>query len=144
MIALALATGVAACDEEDNSAADDGGTTETTETTESSDAATDTSTDTATDSAADSGTDASTDTASDSEAEAPADDATATADGGDECGAAAFAELVGQPRSALEGQTLPEGTRVAGPTDAVTSDFNPTRLNITTDADDVIVKVECG
>lgn len=61
----------------------------------------------------------------------------------DSCGAAAFEGLVGQPKTALDRMTLPEGARVIGPNQPVTMDFRPTRLNIEIGKDDRIARVGC-
>ncbi len=64
-------------------------------------------------------------------------------DDGDLCGASAYAGLVGQPLAAV---TLPAdpGARIIGPDTAVTLDFRPDRLNISTDSAGTIVRVSCG
>lgn len=63
--------------------------------------------------------------------------------GDDACGAKKFEGLVGQPKSVLDGMTLPEGTRVIGPNQPVTMDFRPDRLNIETGKDNRISRVGC-
>ncbi|RMC36580.1 I78 family peptidase inhibitor [Paracoccus alkanivorans] len=59
------------------------------------------------------------------------------------CGAEVLQDLVGQPKSALDSQKLPAGTRIIGPEDAVTADFRPDRLNIELNGDDRIEKIGC-
>lgn len=61
----------------------------------------------------------------------------------DECGAAGYQGLIGQPRTALSSLTFPLGTRVIGPQDMVTADFRPDRLNIEYGANGRITKVSC-
>lgn len=61
----------------------------------------------------------------------------------DSCKAAQFQGLIGQPRSVLAAMTLPEGTRIIGPRDAVTMDLRVDRLNFETDAQDRIAKIGC-
>lgn len=61
----------------------------------------------------------------------------------DECGAAGYQGLIGQPRSALTAMNFPLGTRVIGPEDMVTADFRPDRLNIEYGANGRITKVSC-
>ncbi|MCF3973068.1 I78 family peptidase inhibitor [Paracoccus salsus] len=61
----------------------------------------------------------------------------------DECGAAGYQGLVGQPRDILRPMTFPLGTRVIGPDDAVTADFQPERLNIEYGRAGRIEKVSC-
>ncbi|WP_240637924.1 I78 family peptidase inhibitor [Paracoccus aestuarii] len=61
----------------------------------------------------------------------------------DECGAAGYQGLVGQPRTVLTGMTFPLGTRVIGPDDMVTADFRPDRLNIEYGRGGRIDKVSC-
>ena len=61
----------------------------------------------------------------------------------DECGAAGYQGLIGQPRTALSAMNFPLGTRVIGPEDMVTADFRPDRLNIEYGANGRITKVSC-
>lgn len=61
----------------------------------------------------------------------------------DECGAAGYQGLIGQPRDVLAQMTFPIGTRVIGPEDAVTADFRPDRLNIEYGRTGRIEKVSC-
>ncbi|MBU3029642.1 I78 family peptidase inhibitor [Paracoccus marinaquae] len=61
----------------------------------------------------------------------------------DECGAAGYQGLIGQPREVLQQMTFPIGTRLIGPEDAVTSDFRPERLNIEYGRSGRIEKVSC-
>lgn len=62
----------------------------------------------------------------------------------DNCGAASFANLIGQPREAAEAAPLPVSSRIVGPDDAVTMDFNPERLNVMLDANDIVARLTCG
>lgn len=61
----------------------------------------------------------------------------------DTCQAAAFQGLVGQPRAILAQMLFPAGTRIIGPNDAVTADYNAGRMNIEVGANDRIGKVAC-
>ena len=60
-----------------------------------------------------------------------------------ECGAAGYQGLVGQPKAALDSMKFPLGTRVIGPEDAVTADYRPDRLNIEYSRAGLIEKVSC-
>ena len=62
----------------------------------------------------------------------------------DECGAAALADLVGQPKSVLEGMRFSQVVRVIGPMTPVTRDYVVTRLNIYHDAEGRITRLDCG
>lgn len=64
--------------------------------------------------------------------------------GSETCDPEAFAFLVGQDKSALEGVTTPEVVRVLAEDSAATLDFNQERLNVIHDADGKILKVTCG
>ena len=59
------------------------------------------------------------------------------------CGAGAVQSLVGQPLVAASGVTAPGGVRRIGPTDLVTTDYNPTRMNVTHDGS-TITRISCG
>jgi hypothetical protein len=61
----------------------------------------------------------------------------------DLCKAQALQGLVGQPQSVLQSMLLPAGSRVIGPSDPVTMDFRPERLNVEIGADGRIAKVGC-
>ncbi|WP_405403303.1 I78 family peptidase inhibitor [Paracoccus sp. Ld10] len=61
----------------------------------------------------------------------------------DECGAAGYQGLIGQPRTALTAMNFPIGTRVIGPEDMVTADFRTDRLNIEYGLNGRITKVSC-
>ncbi|UFS65926.1 hypothetical protein LO749_05015 [Paracoccus denitrificans] len=63
--------------------------------------------------------------------------------GADSCNAASFRGLVGQPRGVLDRMTLPAGTRIIGPRDAVTMDFNAGRMNFEIGEDGRIAKIGC-
>lgn len=60
----------------------------------------------------------------------------------DTCDAAAHQGLVGL--DAASSLALPEPKRLNGPTDAVTLDFNPARLNVQLDDTDNIIAITCG
>lgn len=71
-------------------------------------------------------------------------------DEGDPSGARDLRSFVGQPVSAAQGVRIVRASggavplRVIGAGDAVTEDFNPTRVNLRTDASGRIVAVDCG
>ncbi|MEP1767076.1 MAG: I78 family peptidase inhibitor [Sulfitobacter sp.] len=60
----------------------------------------------------------------------------------DTCNAAAHQGLIGL--DAASSLALPEPKRLVGPTDAVTTDFNPARLNVQLDDIDNIIAITCG
>lgn len=62
----------------------------------------------------------------------------------DTCGAAGFANLIGQPREAAEAAPLPANARIVGPDDAVTMDFSPERLNVLLDTNNLVDRLTCG
>lgn len=62
----------------------------------------------------------------------------------EQCNAAVFQGLVGQPGSVLNGMRFSNDVRVIQPGMAVTMDFSPNRLNIWLGAGDVIERVTCG
>lgn len=62
----------------------------------------------------------------------------------DQCNAAVFQGLVGQPGSVLNGMRFSIDVRVIQPGMAVTMDFMPDRLNIWLGAGNVIERVTCG
>jgi hypothetical protein len=64
-------------------------------------------------------------------------------DAPDACGAERYGSLIGTPVAAV---TLPADLdfRIIGPDDVVTMDYDPTRLNLRTDAGGTIVAVDCG
>ena len=61
----------------------------------------------------------------------------------DQCGAAGYQSLIGSNIAAI---TLPADLnhRIIGPNTAVTRDYILTRLNIYTDANGVVTRVNCG
>lgn len=61
----------------------------------------------------------------------------------DECGAAGYKGLIGQPREVLTPMKFAIGTRVIGPEDAVTADYREGRLNIEYGQSGLIEKVSC-
>lgn len=67
---------------------------------------------------------------------------TSAASAPDTCNASAHQLLIG--KDAASALALPEPKRLAGPNDAVTSDFNPARLNVGLDDTDTIISVTCG
>lgn len=60
----------------------------------------------------------------------------------DTCNAAAHQGLIGL--DAASSLALPEPKRLIGTTDAVTSDFNSSRLNVQLDDIDNIIAITCG
>ena len=62
--------------------------------------------------------------------------------GPDACGADRYAQYIGQVSPKI---TVPAGTdyRIIGPTDAVTMDLKPARVNFVYDDRGVLQKVEC-
>ncbi|MBO9474602.1 hypothetical protein J7413_13710 [Shimia sp. R10_1] len=64
--------------------------------------------------------------------------------GSTKCDPDAFAFLIGQDKSALEGVTTPEVVRVLGENSAATMDFVQERLNVVHDESGKIVKITCG
>lgn len=62
----------------------------------------------------------------------------------DTCGAGAFAGLIGQPRSVLDATILPEDARVVFVDDAMTTDFDETRITVVIDGNTDIERVFCG
>lgn len=73
-----------------------------------------------------------------------ADTATDMTEDEDACGASQYQDLVGQPRSEAEAVDWPEPFRIVGPDTAVTMDFNPERINIVYDENDVVTRIDCG
>lgn len=59
------------------------------------------------------------------------------------CGASELQDLIGQPESALSSRDFAPGTRIIGPEDAITADYNGSRLNIELGADGKVTKVDC-
>ena len=55
-----------------------------------------------------------------------------------------FETLLWKPQTALNGLTLPRGTRVIYPNQAVTMDHRPERLNISIGKSERIERVYCG
>lgn len=62
----------------------------------------------------------------------------------DSCGAAGLQDLIGQPKSALNGRDLAPVTRVILPGQPVTMDSFPERLNVWIDDNGRISSVICG
>lgn len=69
---------------------------------------------------------------------------TGTPESGDSCGADALQDLVGQPGTVLETMRFEQELRVIEYGMAVTLDFNPSRLNIALDQQEIIATVSCG
>ncbi|WP_342078042.1 I78 family peptidase inhibitor [Yoonia sp. SS1-5] len=62
----------------------------------------------------------------------------------DTCGAARFAELIGQDATALERVLIMRMVRVIRPGDAVTQDFRPERINFQIGPDEKVSDITCG
>ncbi|KCZ48381.1 I78 family peptidase inhibitor [Hyphomonas pacifica] len=62
----------------------------------------------------------------------------------DSCGMAALQAYIGQAASDIPEDELPEGARIVGPDTQVTMDYVPTRLNVLTDEDGLILSLKCG
>ncbi|MBU1287977.1 MAG: hypothetical protein KJ871_09660 [Alphaproteobacteria bacterium] len=62
----------------------------------------------------------------------------------DSCGMAALESYIGMAASEIPEAEMPENTRVVGPDDQVTMDYVPTRLNVLTDAEGVVLSLKCG
>lgn len=66
----------------------------------------------------------------------------AAVSGPDTCNAATYQGLIGM--DAASSLALPEPKRLIGPNDAVTMDFNASRLNIQLSDTDTIIAITCG
>jgi hypothetical protein len=62
----------------------------------------------------------------------------------DTCGAAPYAAVIGQSATALERVLIMRPLRVLRPTDPVTLDLNPTRINFIIDGAEAISAITCG
>jgi hypothetical protein len=62
----------------------------------------------------------------------------------DTCGAAPYGYLIGQDATALERVLILRQVRVIRPSDAVTEDFRPVRINFNIGADESIRTITCG
>lgn len=62
----------------------------------------------------------------------------------DTCGATALKHLIGHPEAALTGVRFAQPVRITHPGDAVTMDYNQSRLNIGIDAQGNILALKCG
>ncbi len=60
------------------------------------------------------------------------------------CGLETYQELVGLTDSMLEFVHLPEGHRILRPEMAATTDYVPTRLNVSISEDRTVTRVSCG
>lgn len=60
------------------------------------------------------------------------------------CGAEQMQDLIGQPKSVLDGMALARSTRIIAPGTRSTLDYVPTRLNIFLDDKGIITDVRCG
>jgi Peptidase inhibitor I78 family len=66
------------------------------------------------------------------------------ASGGDDCGAAEKQNMVGLHAPRLTVVTINQTVRVVRPTSRHTKEYNPERLNIELDANEVVIAVYCG
>lgn len=62
----------------------------------------------------------------------------------DTCGAASFADLIGQDATALEKTLILRMVRVIRPGDVVTQDFRPERINFMLNDIETIETINCG
>lgn len=62
----------------------------------------------------------------------------------DSCNARRHAALIGADRDILEKTLILQPVRIITPDQAVTMDFLPTRLNITLDATERVIRLSCG
>ncbi|PJI86420.1 peptidase inhibitor I78 family protein [Yoonia maricola] len=62
----------------------------------------------------------------------------------DTCGAAAFADLIGQDATALERTLVLGPVRLIRPGDVVTMDFRPDRVNFKINDTETIQSIDCG
>ncbi len=67
-----------------------------------------------------------------------------SADPAQTCPAPLMQDLIGEPLAAISVDDLHEPHRIIGPDMAVTMDWNPDRLNIEHDADEIITRIHCG
>ena len=63
---------------------------------------------------------------------------------GDACAAKRYDFLRDQPRSVLTGVNFTYPVRIVGPGDAVTMDYNPSRMTILLDDLGIIREITCG
>lgn len=64
--------------------------------------------------------------------------------GPDSCNAASYQPLVGGPVSAFDQSTISDPVRIIPPGSIVTTEYNPTRLNVDLDGRNQIVRFWCG
>ena len=62
----------------------------------------------------------------------------------DTCNAAAFSGLIGQPEAAVDAAPIFQPIRKIRPGGAVTTDFNPERLNFELDGGGRVRAISCG
>ena len=62
----------------------------------------------------------------------------------DTCGLGALQQYVGVNASEIPEDQLPEEARIVGPDTQVTMDYVPTRINVLTDGDGVVIGLKCG
>jgi hypothetical protein len=63
---------------------------------------------------------------------------------GDTCGAASLQSYIGQPESRLAAMNFANPVRIIHPTDRVTMDMLPGRINFIVDAKGIITAIRCG
>ena len=61
----------------------------------------------------------------------------------DACKASTYQSLIGTPVDAADFSGH-DAVRIIPPNSAVTMDYSPTRLNVDTDADGIILRIYCG
>ncbi|KCZ55667.1 hypothetical protein HY29_11110 [Hyphomonas beringensis] len=62
----------------------------------------------------------------------------------DTCGMTDLESYIGQVASEIPEDELPESARIVAPDTQVTEDYRPTRLNVLTDEDGIILSMKCG
>ena len=60
------------------------------------------------------------------------------------CAASTYEYLVGLDREVLDTTLMPASTRIIGPEDLVTQDYSASRINVSIDVFDEIIRVYCG
>jgi len=63
---------------------------------------------------------------------------------GDTCGMTPFRRYIGEPADDIPREDLPENARIVSPSDRVTMDYSPRRLNILTDDAGTVIALKCG
>ena len=60
------------------------------------------------------------------------------------CNASSFKDTIGAPVSDIPAERFPELYRILGPNDMATMDYRLERLNMLTDANGIVIDIECG